>query len=60
MQYSMLIGPFFNGPISIEYFRVVYSTYSTTYLQSNYSTNDNKNHQNGFGEHVSNYWRCEN
>ena len=56
----MLIGPFFNGPISIEYFRVVYSTYSTTYLQSNYSTNDNKNHQNGFGEHVSNYWRCEN
>ena len=30
------------------------------YLQSNNSTDDNKNHQNGYGEHVSKYWWCEN
>ena len=32
----------------------------TTYLQSNYSTDANNDHQNGFGEHVSHYWWCEN
>ena len=26
----------------------------------NHTTDDNKNHQNGLGEHVSNYWWCEN
>ena len=32
----------------------------TSYFQSHYSTDDNKNHQNGFGKHASNFWWCEN
>ena len=36
------------------------TTYLQTYLQSNYSTDDIKNHQNGMSEHLSNYWWCGN